>query len=78
MKMSKDVKDVVLEIIELQLGEKPELKDKLEDDLGMDGLDRIELVMDIETKLNISMADEEWGKWETVQNIVDYVENKVS
>ena len=76
--MSKDVKDVVLEIIELQLGEKPELKDKLEDDLGMDGLDRIELVMDIETKLNISMADEEWGKWETVQNIVDYVENKVS
>ncbi len=48
------------------------------DDLGADSLDAIELVMDIEKEFDISIADEEANKIETVQDIIDVVASKAN
>lgn len=47
---------------------------KIKDDLGADSLDVLELLMDIEDKFGISIPDEELGNFETVIDIVNYLE----
>ena len=46
----------------------------LEDDLGLDSLDRIELSMELERELGISLNDETVSQAKQVSHIVDYVE----
>ena len=48
------------------------------DDLGADSLDAIELVMDVEKEFDITIADEEADKIETVQDIIDVVASKAN
>lgn len=47
---------------------------RIQDDLGADSLDVIELVMEIETAFNISIPDEDIDKLRTVGDFVEYVE----
>ncbi len=47
------------------------------DDLGADSLDRVELVMAIEGEFNIEISDEDAEKIETVQDTIDYIQEKV-
>jgi len=46
----------------------------LEDDLGLDSLDRIELSMELERELGISLNDETISQAKQVSHIVDHVE----
>jgi len=46
----------------------------LANDLGMDGFDRIEIVMALEEEFVINIPEEESDKWETVKDIIDCVE----
>lgn len=43
------------------------------DDLGADSLDLVELVMSIEEKFGIEIADEDAEKMKTVQDAIDYI-----
>jgi acyl carrier protein len=46
------------------------------DDLGADSLDVVEIVMQLEEEFEIEIPDEDAEKITTVQQIVDYVEEK--
>ncbi len=46
------------------------------DDLGADSLDIVELVMAIEKEFAIEIPDEDAEKITTVQDAVDYIQNK--
>jgi acyl carrier protein len=46
------------------------------DDLGADSLDIVELVMSIEKEFGIEIPDEDAEKISTVQDAVDYIQNK--
>ncbi|MFN7144354.1 MAG: acyl carrier protein [Myxococcota bacterium] len=48
------------------------------DDLGADSLDIVELVMAIEKEFAIEIPDEDAEKISTVQDAVDYIQNKAS
>jgi len=47
------------------------------DDLGADSLDRVELVMAIEGEFNIEISDEDAEQIETVQDAINYIQDKV-
>ncbi len=48
---------------------------KLNDDLGADSLDAVELIMGVEDKYKINIPDEEAEKIRTFGDLVDYVTN---
>lgn len=43
------------------------------DDLGMDSLDRVELVMAMEEAFDVQIPDEAAEQMRTVQDVVDYI-----
>ena len=45
--------------------------------LGMDGFDRIEIVMALEEEFEITIPEEELDKWETVGNTIEYIKKAV-
>lgn len=47
------------------------------DDLGADSLDTIELVMAMEEEFKIDISDEDAEKLSTVQNAVDYINERL-
>ena len=54
--------------------DKIEPSSKIKDDLGADSLDVLELLMDLEENFGITIPDEELGRFETVQDIVSFLE----
>lgn len=50
------------------------LEADLNDDLGADSLDAVELIMAIEDEFEISVSDDVAQKLKTVKQIVDYIE----
>lgn len=50
---------------------------KLIDDLGMDSLDRIKLMVEMEREFDISLTDEEIEIIETVQQCFDLIGTKI-
>ena len=50
----------------------------LSHDLGLDSLDKVEVVMELEDVFNTQIFDADALKWETVQDVIDYaVENNL-
>jgi acyl carrier protein len=45
----------------------------LQEDLGADSLDVVEIIMDIEDKLLVNVTDEELHEVKTVQDLIDLV-----
>jgi acyl carrier protein len=71
------VKNIVVE----QLGVKEEEvkpQSNFANDLGADSLDTVELVMALEEEFDIEIPDEAAEKITTVQEAVDYIDNKVA
>ena len=48
----------------------------LKDDLGIDSLAAVELALELETEFDIRIEDEELDKLETVQDIINIIEEK--
>lgn len=46
---------------------------RLEEDLGLDSLDIVELAMDVEDEFHIEVKDRDLGKFSKVGDIIDYV-----
>jgi len=69
-------KEKIYGIIAKQLGfkvEDIEPDSKLEDTLGMDDLDGVELAMNLEEEFGIEISNEEWDAVKTAQDVVDLV-----
>lgn len=76
-----DIKKKVKEIIVNQLGvDDAEVTDEASftNDLGADGLDTVELVMQFEKEFNISIPDDKAESISTVRQIVDYIERQLA
>ncbi|MDP3028385.1 MAG: acyl carrier protein [Deltaproteobacteria bacterium] len=71
------VQDQVMEIIANQLSvAKEEVTPQASfiDDLGADSLDLVELVMAMEEKFSVDIADEDAEKMKTVQDAINYIQ----
>lgn len=67
----------VVEIIAKGLNIKPEditMESHLQDDLGADSLDAVDLVMTIEDDLGITVPDDQAQNFRTVRDIVVFLE----
>ena len=70
----------VREIIALQLGlgdEDIQPDSTFVDDLGADSLDVIELIMALEEEFEIDIPDEDVERFQTVQDVVNYLQSKI-
>ena len=77
--MSEDVSSKVKKIVADHLGideAKVTEESSFIDDLGADSLDTVELVMAFEEKFGIEIPDDAAETIQTVQNAIDYIENK--
>ncbi|MGS0973230.1 MAG: acyl carrier protein [Candidatus Izemoplasmataceae bacterium] len=73
-RMFERVKKLIAEELDVN-EEEVTLEAKLDDDLGADSLDAVELIMAIEDEFDIEINDEEAQKFKTVKQIVDYIES---
>ena len=58
--------------------EKIKLESNFMDDVGADSLDAVELVMALEEEFEIEIDDETAGEIVSVQNAMDYIEQKLA
>ena len=74
--MEKTVDRRVIEIIVEQLGvseEEVKMEASFIEDLGADSLDLVELIMAMEEEFSIEISDEDAEKIQTVQDVVNYI-----
>ena len=74
--MEKTVERRVIEIIVEQLGvseEEVTIEASFIEDLGADSLDLVELIMAMEEEFGIEISDEDAEKIQTVQDVVNYI-----
>lgn len=75
-----DVFETLKEIIVEELDVTPEQVTpdaRFQEDLGADSLDVVELIMKIEERFGIEVPDTDAEKIRTVQDAVNYIENKL-
>lgn len=53
-----------------------ELTDSLED-IGADILGMVDLSLALESEFDLEISDEDYEKWETVDDVVNYIEEKI-
>ena len=73
MNVEEKVKNIIVE----QLGVEPDqVKPEAQfvNDLGADSLDTVELIMALEEEYDIEIPDEDAEKFQTVEDLVKYVE----
>ena len=76
-----EILDKVKKIVTEQLSVEPEKvtpQANFANDLGADSLDTVELVMALEEEFDIEIPDEAAEQITTVQQAVDYINNKVA
>ncbi|MGF2036292.1 MAG: acyl carrier protein [Nostoc sp. CmiVER01] len=72
------VKDIVAEQLSVEDKTKITPQSKFMEDLNADSLDTVELVMALEEEFDIEIPDEAAEQILTVQDAVDYINNKVT
>jgi len=67
-------------VIEYKVGLHLDLKEEqhIFNDLGFDSLDSIEVIMECEREFDLSIADGDADKFETVKDIVDYLDKSLN
>ena len=71
------VKEAIIEQMTLPSTTDITLDARLIDDLGVDSLDTVELVMELEERFEIEIPDEDAELMKTVKDIVDYIDIKL-
>jgi acyl carrier protein len=72
------VKNIVAEQLSVEDKTKITPQSKFMEDLGADSLDTVELVMALEEEFDIEIPDEAAEQIVSVQDAVDYINNKVT
>jgi acyl carrier protein len=72
------VKKIVIEQLSVEPPDKVTPQAKFMEDLGADSLDTVELVMALEEEFDIEIPDEAAEQITSVQDAVDYINNKVT
>ena len=77
--LTTSIQDRVIDLISTGLKvdrEKIKPNSRFIDDLGADSLDQVELVMALEEEFELEIGDDEAEKFQTVQQVVDYISQK--
>ena len=77
--MASELEEKVIQLVMEQLDvtrEQCKLEASFIDDLGADSLDLVELIMEMEEKFGVEIADEELEKIRTIQDVVDFIKKK--
>ena len=77
--MSLELEEKVIQLVMEQLDvtrEQCKLEASFIDDLGADSLDLVEMIMEMEEKFGVEIADEELEKIRTIQDVVDFIRAK--
>lgn len=69
------VKEILSKQLEVSVDE-IQLANSLQEDLGADSLDVVEIVMALEDEFSIEIADGETAKIKTVDDIVKYIDSQ--
>ena len=69
------VKEILSKQLEVSVDE-IQLANSLQEDLGADSLDVVEIVMALEDEFSIEIADEKTAKIKTVDDIVKYIDSQ--
>ena len=72
--MFESVKKILIEQLKLEDGVEVTPQSRIKADLGADSLDILQLLMTIEEKYNIRIPDAALAKFNTVQDVCDYLE----
>jgi len=75
--MFEKIKPLMAEALKLDVS-KIMLEANLKDDLGIDSLDAVELIIELEEQFDIEISDDEATKFVVVSDIVNFLESKVS
>ena len=73
-KMFEKVKEIIVDTIGCNVDD-VKLESRLEEDLSMDSLDAVQVNMNIEEQLGITIPDEMLAELKSVKDIVEYLEN---
>jgi acyl carrier protein len=77
MSLEQRVKDLVISQLGVEAS-KVNNDSSFIDDLGADSLDTVELVMAFEEEFDLEISDEDAQKMRTVQDVIDYLKDKVT
>ena len=72
--MFEDVKAILIEQLHVKEGTAVTPETRIKEDLGADSLDILQLLMTLEEQRGITIPDEALATFETVGDIVDYLE----
>ena len=68
--------DTFVEILENKVGKKEITLETNLRSLGIDSLDLVEIVMDLEDKFEIEFSNEELNEFKTVSDVIDAIEKR--
>ena len=71
------IRAIIAEQLDVQAGELVS-EASFTDDLGADSLDLVELVMGMEEEFGIEISDEEAERIQTVQDAVNFIEERIT
>ncbi|EFM39252.1 acyl carrier protein [[Eubacterium] yurii subsp. margaretiae ATCC 43715] len=72
--MFEKIQDIISEVLGVEKDEIT-MESNLTDDLNADSLDALDIVTEIEEKLAVKIPDEDFTKFATVKDIVEYIES---
>lgn len=70
------IKEIIVQELKLN-ADKINHNSRLQEDLGADSLDAVELIMNVEDEFEISISDEDATDIKTVGELVKFVESKI-
>ena len=72
-----DIEKTVFDIVQPYCIGTPVTRESLLNDIGLDSLDTLEMVMEVEKHFNLSIPDEDVEEFKNVGQIVDYIGEKI-
>ena len=72
--MFEEIRDIIAEQLSIDDLDELTLDTYLKDDLNADSLDAVEVIMALEDKYDIEIAEEDAEEFKTIGDIVNYIE----
>ena len=72
--MFEKIRDIIVEQLDLDDADSLTMETSLKDDLDADSLDAVEVIMALEDKYDIEIAEEDAENFKTIADIVNYIE----
>ncbi|MBE6136875.1 MAG: acyl carrier protein [Erysipelotrichaceae bacterium] len=74
--MLEKVKEVLVQTTNIDPNEVT-MEASLKDDLGVDSLDSVEIILELESQFNVKISDDELAELKTIGDIVNILNNKL-